>query len=222
MNVRSGLAVAVLSVAACSSGGNVTFSARGGGSSPPATALVVGGAGGVTIDEVQLVVRRVRLERTASDGSSHEEELSVGPFVIDLKGSQLDAGALAQVFDADVPPGTYGQVKFEVHRVEDADVAARPALAPLAGKSFVVTGSYQGAPFTFSSSLDEEQEREGLFQVGTGTHNITLNLDVTRWFTGPGGTVLDPTLATNRSQIESNVKASIDAYEDDDRNGLHD
>jgi hypothetical protein len=86
----------------------------------------------------------------------------------------------------------------------------------------VVNGTYRGAPFTFSSSLDEEQEREGTFTLGDGNDNITLDIDPSRWFVGAGGTTLDPSSTANRSQIESNIKASIDVFDDDDRDGRDD
>jgi hypothetical protein len=152
------------------------------------------------------------------DGGSGltEEELSVGPFLIDLAGSALDSGRVTSVFDAsNVPSGTYRKIKFKIHKLEDGDTS----FPGFPRKSLVVTGTFRGAPFTFDSEVNEEQEREGSFAIGNGNDNITLNIDVSRWFAGAGGTTLDPTLSSDRKQIEDNIKSSIDAYDDDDRDG---
>jgi hypothetical protein len=234
--------VAVAAVVACGGSSGVTFSARAGApaGAAPATALVTSGE--VTISQVQLVIRRVRLEGfSGTDGGADggatdggvtdggttdggvDGELSVGPFVIDLSGDALGSGRVSRVFQApELPAGTYRKIKFKIHKVEDSDAAASAALAALNGKSVVVSGTYGGAPFTFSSSLDEEQEREGTFTLGNGNDNITLDIDPSRWFVGAGGATLDPSSSANRSQIESNIKASIDVFDDDDRDGRDD
>ncbi len=213
-------------LAACSSSNpTVSFSARAGaqsGASLQASTQVIT-SGAVTIDHVQMVVQSVELERPDANGGTNpvDEELGAGPFLIEFATNELD-GHLKHVFDGSVPAGTYDKMKFKIHHVEDAEAAANAALAPLKGKSIVITGTYAAAPFTFTSSLEEEQEREGTFTVADGSNNITLNIDPSGWFVGSGGATLDPTLSANRSQIESNIKASIDAYDDDDRDGVDD
>ncbi len=235
---RIGLAALAALLAAGCGGGQLSFSARAGSRTPGGalrSALQVNG--GVVIDEVKMVIRRVKLERTASPAgsadSSDTEEVKVGPFLVHLCSdaanaaapatcpSGLDSGTLSRVFDADVPSDTYKQVKFEIHKVEDADAQANPALASMAGLSVYVRGTASGRAFEFTSSLDEEQEREGSFQVGSGSNNITLSVDPQNWFVDPQTQQpLDP--ANDKSKIESNIKASIDVYDDDDEDGYAD
>ena len=89
--------------------------------------------------------------------------------------------------------------------------------------SVVIDGKIDGEPFSFSSGLSVEQEREVRFEVGgAGNESITINLDLTRWFVGADGARLDPRVEENRSAIESNLHRSIDAFDDCDRDGRED
>ena len=90
----------------------------------------------------------------------------------------------------------------------------------------ILEGTIDAQSFTFTSSLDEEQEREGLFRIQSDQDNdITLVIDAAGWFLD-GATRLDPRLAATdgsiRSIIESNIKASIDVFDDEDRDGRED
>jgi hypothetical protein len=178
-----------------------------------APAASVGAAGldlgnGITVERVRVAVERVKLERHGNP----EVEAEVGPFLADLSGAAL-AGSVQQVFDGDVPAGSYDEIEVRV-----APVAA---LAELGGRSVVVEGTIDGAPFSFGSALHAEQKREVStpVTVGGGSANVTLSFDVTAWFTGPGGARLDPRREADRSAIEGKLAASIDAFEDGDRHG---
>jgi hypothetical protein len=50
------------------------------------------------------------------------------------------------------------------------------------------------------------------------TNNITVSVDPSTWF-GSGTTFLDPRVEANKAGIESNIKASVTAFEDDDKSG---
>jgi hypothetical protein len=216
------LALAAALLGGCGSP-TLSLSARAGGA--PAAGLARGAlsvAGGATIDEVRLVIRRVRLDAGGgSDGGSgsSEVEVAAGPFLVDLAGALLDSGAVATVLDAEVKEGTYRRLRFDIHKLSGGEATGDARLAAMAGTSVVVTGTFHGAPFTFSSALDEEQEREGTFQVGSGSNNVTLSIDPSRWFVDGSGAGLDPSDPSNRSRIEASIKASIDAFDDDDRDG---
>ncbi len=229
-----GLGAVALALAGCG-GAKVSVSSRIGTRTPmaltaasPSSQLTLNG-GSIVLDDVKIVVRRVRLEPTAvavGESSAGEDELGIGPFLLDFGKTYLDSGAgtLVHDFTGDVAPGTYKQIKFEIHKIESSDAAANPAaFADMSGLSVRIQGSYLGSPFTFTSSLDEEQEREGTFKVGDGS-NIDLNIDPTNWFTDPGNpaVTLDPADPANQSKIESNIKASIDSFEDDNRDGKPD
>jgi hypothetical protein len=107
------------------------------------------------------------------------------------------------------------RVRMVVQKIE---LGSDPALGQMTGHSIRIEGTRNGTAFTFDSSLDEEQEREGNFTLHGGTNNIAFNIDPAGWFMN-GATPLDPSDPTARSKIESNIKASIDTFKDDDNHG---
>lgn len=226
--------LAVLSLVGCGGSAKVSLSARAGAKPTPAPVAPIASsaqplalASGIELDRVRFAIRRLKLETTATtttstsgeSGESSANEVSVGPFIVDLQGAALNGG-VQQVFDAEVPVGTYREVKFEIHRLDETSGVADPVWKTA---SILIDGKVDGSPFTFSSGLDEEQEREARIAVEAGQNNITLNVDPANWFvsTSDGGR-LDPRDSSSRSQIESNIKSSIDTMEDDDEDGHED
>ncbi|HEY8469216.1 MAG TPA: hypothetical protein VIL18_06215 [Longimicrobiales bacterium] len=61
---------------------------------------------------------------------------------------------------------------------------------------------------------------------GGGTINVTLSIDVNRWFVGADGLLIDPrAIAANstvRQRVGANIHASFHAFEDHDRDGRDD
>lgn len=210
----------VLGAAVAACGGNTSFSARVGAPAaaarPRGTPASLTLANGIVLTRVRVVLQRIQLKREDTSDSGGDSEVKVGPFLTDFSGAALDGGSLSRLFDAAVPQGTYKRIKFKVHKVEDAD-ASTAALTEVKGKSVLVDGTIDGAAFSWSSSLDEEQERKATFVIGGGD-NLTFNFNPTGWFT-KGGARLDPRVAQNQSDIEKNIKDSLDCYDDDDGDG---
>ena len=216
-----------LLVLACarSSGAPVSFSVGTAKTATASRALVV--AGTIDVQRVRLNVGRLKLEGQGSNsgfdgehddgedggmadggtGQADEVEIRQGPFLVDLDATALSAGAVTKVFDAQVPAGTYQELKLEIF----------PSAA-LQNASVIVDGSIGGKSFTFSSALLAKQKKEGSFVVGGTTANITLLIDPQQWF-GTAAAPLDPTLESNRAAIESNIQRSIDVFQDDDSSG---
>jgi hypothetical protein len=202
----------------------------------------------LTFEKVEMVLREIELKRadrdvvcgeddsnsdddsnddsSSSSSSDDCEELEFGPVLIDLP---LGGGA-AQVFTVEVAAGTYDELEFEIHKPEDdgdADDAAFLAAHPDFRRiSIRVTGTYNGTPFTYTTDLSEEQERALVppLSLSTATStDLTLFVDVDTWFRTSAGTLLDPASANeggaNESVVENNIENSIDAFEDDDRDG---
>jgi hypothetical protein len=187
---------------------------------------------GINLTRVRFVVERVKLEQVETDGGTDagtdggsdggSGEFALGPFLVDLQGATLDSG-ITQVFQVNVPPGDYEKIKFRIHKLDGSDARFGQEMA---GLSMILEGTIDAQSFTFTSSLDEEQEREGLFRIQSDQdNNITLAIDAAGWFLD-GATRLDPRLAATdgsiRSIIESNIKASIDVFDDEDRDGRDD
>lgn len=218
-SLRLTLAPLALAALAACGGNGVTFSSRVGSPTgtvrPPAgEALTL--SNGIVLTRVRIVIQRIQLKVSETTDSQEDGELKVGPYVADFSGAALDSGSPQQLFDAEVPKATYKKIKFKIHKVEDAE-ATNTALTDMKGKSVVLEGTVDGAAFTFTSSLDEEQERKGTFAIGGGD-NLTFNFNPAGWFT-KNSARLDPRETTNKSDIEKNIKDSLDCYDDDDHDG---
>lgn len=201
----------------------------------PGHLVVTVGADEIVVDEVALVLRKVRLDgppATAcaedSEGDSRCAELRFGPVLFDLP---LGEGA-EPIFTAAVPVGTYTGVKFQVHRPtnanEDADfVADHPEFENI---SIRVLGTYNGTPFTFASDLTEVEDVGFTEQVeveAEGELPVTLHVDVARWFASADGSgLVNPSEANDggpfESLVERQILESFRAFRDSDKDGAAD
>jgi hypothetical protein len=198
--------------------------------------LVVGlGPDEITVDEVALVLRKVRLDGapTAScpedvEGDSQCAQLHLGPVLFDLP---LGEGAEA-IFSAAVLVGTYSRIKFQIHRPtnanEDADfVADHPEFENI---SIRVLGSYNGTPYTFASDLTEVEDvvfAEPVEVAVDGEVQVTLHVDVAGWFASEDGTgLVNPSEANDggpfESLVERQIRESFRAFRDGDLDGAAD
>lgn len=164
------------------------------------------------------------------DDDADECEVETGPFVADLAGDQL-AGGIHPVFQAPVPAGTFRELEVRI----GALAATVPGAADLAGSSVVVNGSFTHQvttggttatvtdPFTISVAASVEIERETQITVAAdgSVPNVTLAIDWAKWFTD-GTRALDPTNPADAAVIAANIASSLDAFEDDDQDGMDD
>ena len=200
---------------------------------PPDT--IIQGSDELVINKVEVVLREIEFERENDDSCddlavNHDacEEVKAGPVLLDLP---LGVGAQHK-FTVSVDTGTFDQLKFEVHKPEDsgdaADQAFLAAHPDFAGISIRVTGTWNGAPFTYTSDLDASQEGElspPLVVTETTAAEVTLKVDVGSWFQN-GGALTDPATAgaggPNESVVSNNIKSSFEVFEDEDHDGEHD
>ncbi len=163
-------------------------------------------------------------ERSSDDGGC--SRLDLGPMLVDLPLDSTGASKLAVT----IPAGAYREIEFELDKVRTGSSAsAAESLFVVAHPEFRdvtvrVTGTYRGAPFTFTSRVEAEVEFEfePAFVVEAGVNdNITVSLDLGRWFRNETGALLAPT-AQNQSRIEQNIVTSFDAFGDRDRDGRED
>ena len=205
------------------------------GRSMPVT--LTDGTNTLIVERVQIVLREVELERVSDAGCASGsasgdddacEKLEVGPFLLDVP---LGVGATTQ-FTIAVDTGHYREVEFEVHKASDDDdedaafIAANPDFEDV---SIRVTGTYNGTAFTYLTDLNAEQElalNPTLVVTEAGATDLTLLVDVDRWFRTGGGTLIDPATANdgqaNEDVVANNIEASFAAFEDHDRNGRDD
>lgn len=228
----------------CSAGSlGVDLSARvGAGKTSAAGQLVqrLDSGNGITLDRVRVLVRRMKIERegehstgsiedehgttTTAAGDTTEFKLVAGPFLVDVTGASLDAGNVVKFTQLKVEPGFYDELKFKVAKISADEVGGDAGLAEMQQNqaSVIIDGAIDGQPFKFVSGLEVEQEREIKFEVSADNENVTLSLDPATWFTSSNGTRLDPRQSDARSTIESNIKRSIDAFDDEDHDGGED
>ena len=201
----------------------------------PGQLVVDLGSDEIVMDEVALVLRKVRLDGapTAScpedaEGDSQCAELRLGPVLFDLP---LGEGA-EPIFSAAVPVGSYDRIKFQIHRPtnanEDADfVSDHPDFE---GISIQVLGSYNGAPFVFTSDLTEVEDvvlTEPVEVAVDGEVQVTLLVDVTGWFANEDGSgLVNPSEANDggpfESLVERQIRESFRAFHDGDLDGAAD
>jgi hypothetical protein len=174
--------------------------------------------GSAEIEDIWIVIRDIKFGIPGVDG---EINGGGGPFLLHASGSDL-AGPLSESFTVTVPAGTYDELRFVVHKLEDFQTIGVPEVdGPRASLAVKMTIGTQSVVFT--SELNEAQRIFGRFTVEEGEtpDNVTVSIDPSGWF-GTGGAFLDPRVSGNRDAIEANIEGSIDAYEDDDRDGRND
>lgn len=209
-------------------------------------ATVTLGGDQIVIDQVELVLRKIRFEGvspgacegesgTGVSGESEEcGEFRAGPELFDLP---LGDGVV-QTYTATVPAGTYHEVQFQIHRPtdENGDAALLAEHPDLNGVSIRVTGTYLksgGAapvPFTYTTDLTQvtNVELEQPIDVAEGaTLALTLSIDVSGWFANADGTgLVDPAQALDgqpfESLVEQNIRGSFHAFEDENGDAAQD
>lgn len=173
-----------------------------------ADGLEVSGTNGtLTVDDLRIIVSEVELEGDGDDAEFESER----PSFVDLP---LDSNNVAQVVADEVPPGTYNEFGFEVEDIEVDDDDDDEELSQLREEienegfanwpdeaSMVVVGTFtpdegEARSFTtyFEAEIEVEIEMEDRsFEVGEdgAPRQLTVNLDPSRWFSNPDGTVDD-------------------------------
>lgn len=242
---------ALISLAACSgdmTGGNMhavqlsftTNTSVAAAANRVAADFLVGPSNELVLQKVQLVFGKFELDRTgAADcvgeaeageddgGGEHHEmgqecaEVSRDPVLVDVP---LD-DALHPVINVPLPAGTFSELEARLEPARDRFADFNTRNPDMVGKSVRVEGTFNGAPFVFSSPVRAKLEMEfdpGLV-IDETTKNATVSIDVRKWFTNADGSVIDPTTAgpdsQNLLQIESNIRRSFHAFEDDNERG---
>jgi hypothetical protein len=204
----------------------------------------------LSLTQVQLVVERAELgvhgaedceddedecEGGCDDHDAGCEEFTTGPLLIDLP---LSGDLLSPVI-AQVPAGTFDELEIKVGPPNHGDgnsafLAAHPSWPPNA--SVHVTGTFDAGTGGGAVPFDVTFPVRGRFEIDFdpplvidalhSAGNVTLTIDVIAWFQSPTGGFLNPLLLpTNegvRMQVVRNIKRSLRAFRDDDRNGHDD
>lgn len=197
--------------------------------SPSYNITVTSGNNTLVITKAQLVLRELELKLSAStacaDGEADDdcEEIKLAPMLVDLPVTTGVVTALS----ASIPAGTYSEIEFDIHKPGDdaLDAAFKAANPAFANISVRVEGTYNGQPFVFTSTANESVELEFTppVVIDGSNNNVTILVNLRNWFMTSSGALIDPATANpgqpNASLVASNIKASLDAIEDDDEDG---
>jgi len=196
--------------------------------------LVIGsGSDTLRLTSVEIVLRKIELERAGvsvncdSVADEHAcEEFTIGPQLVSIP---LGPG-VATAIEVAVDSGSYKKVQFKIHKPggDSLDVVFKAAHPDFASISIRVRGTFNGTPFTYTSSLDQEQEYSFVPPLvvdasGSAT-NLTIRVDVSTWFRAGGtGALISPTTANvggaNEGTVKENIKNSFKAFRDHNRDG---
>jgi hypothetical protein len=196
--------------------------------------LVVGQNNELVIQKVQLVFRKIELDRTGAadcvaedesgddhpNGGEECEDVSRNPLLVDVP---VD-NTLHPVINIPLAAGTFKQLEARLGPARDNATAFNGANPLLVGKSVRVEGMFNGTKFTFTSSVNAklEMEFDPALVIDETTKNATVSIDVSKWFLNSSGHAIDPTTGnqgSNQSQIEDNIRRSFHAFEDDNERG---
>ena len=195
---------------------------------------ITDGAGNtLTITKAEIVLRKIKLKRQeVANCDVDPEPAGCEDFVV---GAQLISlpvdGSIETTFMVQIDEGTYTDVEFEVHKVsaddpEDATfLTENPDHVDL---SIVVEGTFNGSAFSYTTDLNEKQEvalpMPLIIAAGGASSNVTIVLDLDTWFRDAQSNLVDPASANkggnNENLVKDNIRASIDAFEDDDMDGV--
>lgn len=148
-----------------------------------------------------------------------EVEPEIGPFLVDLTGTEVDGTLQQGILDAQLPVAHYDRVRYELHKLEEGTTSSNPAMQSMidAAISVRIQGlDSNGQAFTFESDINERREDFVSLTIGDttvdGIENITLVVDPSGWF-GSAGACLDP--SSQRDEIEARIQASLDLVDGD-------
>jgi hypothetical protein len=215
------------------------------GSGTPAVVLAAGDSTVVTLGNDTLILRSLavvlrkielkRLDAASCDSNPANgdcEEFESGPVLATFP---LGSSNTAAAVSVNAPAGQYDKLEFEIHKTDSTSSADASFLAANPGFkniSIRATGTFSHAgsrsDFVFTQDLDASEElafSPPLAVVDGTPANLTIRLDVSTWFVN-GGALIDPASANvggaNAGVVQNNIKSSIDAFEDDNRDGRDD
>ena len=238
---------ALITLAACSSdltGGNrhpvqLSFTTNAtvtGAANRVAADLIAGPAGELVLQRVQLVFRKIELDRVGTancvgDADSDDddrpnmgeecEDVSRDPLLVDVPVDD----ALHPVINIPLAAGTFSELEAKLAPAKDKSTDFNTANPNLVGKSVRVEGTFKGTPFVFTSRVRAklEMEFDPPLVIDATTKNATVAINVRNWFLFSNGDVIDPITAApgsfNLQRIENNIRRSFHAFEDDHERG---
>lgn len=174
----------------------------------------------ITLTEVKMLVRDIEFESALDEDSL---DFETGPIILNLN---LDGG-VTEVAVAEVKPGIYDEIEFDVHKPEDneevSDTDFRIGDSGDERFSIVIRGIIDGEEFLYRSNENFDLEIEPAYNIEITENDInfdiTLSIDVSKWFLDEQGNPLDPRNFEHENAIDESIERSFDVFEDNDRDG---
>ena len=184
--------------------------------------ITVGTPPDLIITKAQIVIDQIELSPSEGvncngKGENGCEELDHDPVLVDLP---VVAGTKA-MFNVPIADGTYTELEAEIQPAE----RGLPGRPEFNGKSVRVEGTYKGAPFVYYANVkaDFKMKFSPPLVINSASKNITINVDLSKWFLGTDGKAIDPATAgvggANAGAVVRNIKASFKSFRDDNESG---
>lgn len=199
-----------------------------------ASFLKTGAAAGIdsiTITSARFVLRDIKFKSPNGDSSNFRTTPMV--LQIQVNGSVTSIGSIT------VPLGSYSKIEYDIHRVEQPEIASLPSAEQsqftefLAGErySIIIRGIVHAAgaapdTFTYRSKVDAKQKVDFDPAIGvtetSPSVNATIAISSSHWFKNQLGVLVDPKDTNNEGVIDENLKSSIKIYKDNNKDGSKD
>lgn len=175
------------------------------------------------LDTVKILLKNIKVK--VANNNEDSSNFKVGPFVLFLN---LNSNVNV-ISSAIIPAGNYRKIKFEIHKLEDAEAIPDPEFADANGRySVIVKGTYLGVYFVYKSSKSAHQTLQfprDMSITASDLANITLIVKPYIWFIKDNA-YMNPMDPANMNDIDNNIKDNIKnnfkAFKDNDRNGIPD
>lgn len=189
------------------------------------------GIDSIRITKAIYLLREIKFKTQAD---STEGIYKTTPLILDLSLN----GAVQLVQGITVPFGTYNRLEFDVHKAEAADTTAMTAVQREKARQFfsganrysiIIEGkTYTGgvaADFVYKSSLNVKQKIDLptplIITENNPDFSVTLLISSYNWFRS-GNSFLDPISSVHIPAIDNNIRQSIRAYKDNNKDGTAD
>lgn len=197
----------------------------------------------IIVTRAQLVVKDVKLKRTAStctendnanETSASDDDkdegcptMRVGPFLVDVPLAFGDAARVAVA----VPAGTYSSVRFTLHKVTSnsgSDATFRQTNPDFRDISVRLEGTFNGVPFIFINDVNAKLDiaLPSPLVVGDEGGDVTVTIDIGSWFFRSQGGLYSPAQANIsgnvQAAVQNNIRAAFRAFRDRNRDGRED
>jgi hypothetical protein len=192
---------------------------------------MIAGIDSIKITKVTYLLREIKF-KTQQD--STDSMFKSTPLILELNLT----GAVQNIQGITVPFGTYNRLEFDIHKAEAADTTSMSADQKIKARQFfsgvnrysiIIEGKkYTGGvatDFVYKSSINVKQKIDlptSLVVNATNTDfNVTMLISSFGWFRN-GNNLLDPLLSNDFTSIDNNLRASVRAYKDNNKDGVAD